>query len=265
MSSFGRYAFAALASILLASCTFDEPEAETVDDSEESSDDRIVCSDCSSDTDCGGSSDLCIQNTQTGEQFCGRSCSEQADCAESFECLSIDGTRQCVPSDASCDSDLGGGSGSGSSDCDTDCGANQVCLENSCVDVEDRSDAQTYCVEKINSLRAREDLPPLDRSSELEDCATRAAVSDSQTGEPHGHFTETRGCGGTARAENETPGWSLDQFGSVENIIEKSADQMFAEGSGGGHYENITGDYSAVGCGIYVTDDRDVWVVQNYH
>jgi len=40
---------------------------------------------------------------------------------------------------------------------------------------------------------------------------------------------------------------------------------MWGEGPGGGHYENMASrSYSEVGCGIYVTPSRDVWIVQDF-
>ena len=139
-----------------------------------------------------------------------------------------------------------------------------MCVEQECVDPGGWEAEQQLCVDYLNDLRASVDEPPLERSAELETCATKAAIEDSRTGEPHGHFIRTAGCGYTAYAENEVPGWSLSMHGSVEDVIRVSADAMFAEGPGGGHYDNITGGYTRVGCGIYVTEADDVWVVHNF-
>jgi hypothetical protein len=121
-----------------------------------------------------------------------------------------------------------------------------------------------FCVEYINELRASVDQPALTRSSALEDCAGTAAVEDAKSGAAHGHFQQTRGCGGTAFAENEVPGWPLSRYDSLRTLVQAGADMMFAEGPGGGHYENIVGDYTEVGCGIHITDSDAVWVVHNF-
>ena len=64
-------------------------------------------------------------------------------------------------------------------------------------------------------------------------------------------------------AENEIPRWPLDYAGSVTATIKKGIADMWAEGPGGGHYENMKGDYTELGCGIYV-DGSSVTVVQDY-
>lgn len=122
-----------------------------------------------------------------------------------------------------------------------------------------------FCVEFLNELRARQDRPPLTRAADLETCATSAAREDARSGQPHGHFRQTSGCDFTAIAENEVPGWPLSRYDGVKGIVEAGAESMYAEGPGGGHYENIVGDYTRAGCGIHVTADDEVWVVHNFH
>ncbi|HVJ21852.1 MAG TPA: hypothetical protein VM686_40890 [Polyangiaceae bacterium] len=39
---------------------------------------------------------------------------------------------------------------------------------------------------------------------------------------------------------------------------------MWDEGPGGGHYDNMAGDYSEVFCGFYTTPDGEVWALQNF-
>jgi len=36
------------------------------------------------------------------------------------------------------------------------------------------------------------------------------------------------------------------------------------EGPGGGHYENMRGNYSRVACGYYVTPNNAVWATQDF-
>ncbi|MFO8073990.1 MAG: CAP domain-containing protein [Polyangia bacterium] len=121
-----------------------------------------------------------------------------------------------------------------------------------------------YCADLINDYRLDHGLQPLERSAELERCASDGAFEDSQSGDPHGHFIETSGCQGAADAENEIPGWPLGSYESVESIIEAGTEMMMNEGPGGGHFENILGDHGSVGCGYHVTEDDAVWVVQDF-
>jgi hypothetical protein len=90
------------------------------------------------------------------------------------------------------------------------------------------------------------------------------AQEDSQSGSAHGHFSRTGGCNGTAWAENEIPGWPLEWYGTVTQVIDGGLEMMMDEGPGGGHYENMLGDYTDVGCGISVTQGGDVWSVQDF-
>jgi hypothetical protein len=41
---------------------------------------------------------------------------------------------------------------------------------------------------------------------------------------------------------------------------------MWAEGPGGGHYDNMASSrYTRLGCGIYVSPGEAVWVVQDFN
>lgn len=118
------------------------------------------------------------------------------------------------------------------------------------------------CVAEVNRYRRKLGRKPLTRSPDLEACAAEGARADHASGQPHGHFMGTQGCG-IAFAENEIPRWPLDYAGSVTNTIKKGIADMWAEGPGGGHYENMKGDYTELGCGIFV-DGSAVTVVQDY-
>jgi len=118
------------------------------------------------------------------------------------------------------------------------------------------------CVAEVNRYRRKLGLPALRRAADLEACAAEGARADHASGQPHGHFVGTQGCG-IAFAENEIPKWPLDYAGSVPNTIKKGVADMWAEGPGGGHYENMKGNYTELGCGIY-TDGSAVTVVQDY-
>jgi hypothetical protein len=217
-----------------------------------------LCDPCDSDDDCGGSGNYCLRNTETGEVFCGQDCSRTGSCPSGFSCVDIStgGTTisQCVPDSGTCGT---------AAECDPPCGSGEVCRDGRCVAAGDWDAEQQHCVEEINRYRATLGLGPLRRNAALEDCATEGAEEDSRTGEPHGHFIRTGGCG-IAYAENEIPGWSLSMYGSVERIIDEGLAMMWAEGPGGGHYEAMRGPYGNVGCGIYLAGDA-VWCVQDFN
>ncbi|MGM0556096.1 MAG: CAP domain-containing protein [Myxococcota bacterium] len=216
-----------------------------------------LCQPCETHESCGTEDDYCLQNQGTGEAFCGVAC-EEGDCPDGYVCTEVGttGIDQCAPLESTC---------AGLRDpCDGACSSDQVCVQEECVDAGDWGEEQTFCVDYVNQLRASVDEPALERSGDLENCATAAAIEDARTGEPHGRFLRTNGCGYQAFAETEVPGWSLARYETVERVISQSADVMFSEGPGGGHYEIITGDYTKMGCGIHVTEDDAVWVVHNF-
>ena len=114
------------------------------------------------------------------------------------------------------------------------------------------------CVEHINALRATKQLPPLARWDGNEDCADAQAASDSVTGRAHGAFAACPNL-----AQNECPGWS--SLTGSNGIVPGCLDMMWAEGPGGGHYDNMTrSGYTMVACGFHVTPDGTVWSVQDF-
>src|SRR5690606_31253499 len=119
-----------------------------------------------------------------------------------------------------------------------------------------------FCVEETNRYRAMLELAPLERSAALEAYAAEGARIDHESGQPHKHFSDTGG-GGIAFAENEIPNWNVSQLGSVEEVIRAGLAQMWAEGPGGGHHDNMAGDYGTLGCGIHLAGGG-VTVVQDF-
>jgi len=116
------------------------------------------------------------------------------------------------------------------------------------------------CVDRINELRATEDLPPLDRWKAAESCADDEAQDDFEAGIAHYSF-------GTCEeyAQNECPGW-----GSLDDIVDGCLQMMWDEGPGEpysehGHYINMSNpSYTQVACGFHVTADGAVWSVQDF-
>lgn len=111
------------------------------------------------------------------------------------------------------------------------------------------------CVATINAYRAKVGQPALARWSDQEACASNEARSDSSSSKAHGAFGSCQ-----EMAQNECPGWP----GPAGEMIKGCLKAMWAEGPGGGHYENMRGKYTKVACGFHALPNGDVWAVQNF-
>jgi len=216
-----------------------------------------LCAPCQDQAQCGGADDYCLLNNATGESFCGSDCN--SGCPSGFQCVLLDPwaqISQCVPTGQTCIEPVV---------CAPACAAGLICVNGQCV-VGGQWEAELqYCVDLVNDYRAQHGRSTLARSAALEDCAGAGAQEDSVSGTPHGHFSSTSGCYGAARAENEIPGWSMGWAGSVMNTITQGTASMMDEGPGGGHYENILNSgHTFVGCGVFVTANNEVWIVQDF-
>jgi hypothetical protein len=122
-------------------------------------------------------------------------------------------------------------------------------------------DARKRCVDRTNQLRASIGLGPIPRLASAEACVDGQAKSDSVTGEAHGAFDacldQVEGWRGVA--QNECP-----SYPSVEAALGGCLDAMWAEGPGGGHYDNMTGDSTHTACGLYTTPQGKVWMIQDF-
>ncbi len=129
------------------------------------------------------------------------------------------------------------------------------------------STARPFCVQETNRYRAMHGKPALAASPPLESYADTGAMIDWNA-TPHQHFTTTSG-GGIAFAENECPRWNLEQQGGGDmvTLVAACIAAFEAEGPGSGdahgHYNNMMGDYAALGCGIYQAGSS-VTIVQDY-
>ncbi len=106
----------------------------------------------------------------------------------------------------------------------------------------------SFCADEMNRYRASAGLKPLGRATDLESFAAQAAEYDGKLGVPHQYFRMTNG-GGVARAENQLLLW---RGWAVDDVIREGMKRMWSEGPGGSHYETIKGNYSQVGCGIFI-------------
>jgi uncharacterized protein YkwD len=118
----------------------------------------------------------------------------------------------------------------------------------------------TFCVTEINRYRATLGRAALTRSSALEAYAAVGAREDGLAHVGHQHFRSTNG-GGIASAENVLPWWT--SYNSVHGVIQQGLALMWAEGPGGGHYENMRGPFTQLGCGVFV-NGNEITVVQDF-
>jgi hypothetical protein len=122
-------------------------------------------------------------------------------------------------------------------------------------------DARIRCVDRTNALRATKGLAPIPRLASAESCVDGQAKSDSESGKPHGAFDacldQVEKWKGVA--QNECPGYR-----SVESALGGCLDAMWAEGPGGGHYDNMVGNSTHTACGFYTTPEGKVWMVQDF-
>jgi uncharacterized protein YkwD len=149
--------------------------------------------------------------------------------------------------------------------CNPACSGGQVCQNGVCVTPAPYEAELQRCVDVTNQYRATNGKSPLARSAALEGYAAEGAQYDAARNSPHGHFMATNG-GGIAWAENEIPGWDTSWGnGTVIGVVDEGLEAMWDEGPGGGHHDNMnSSDFTELGCGIHVTGNGEVWVVQDF-
>jgi hypothetical protein len=139
------------------------------------------------------------------------------------------------------------------------------------IDAAANLSAKQFCVSETNRYRAMNQKPALAENTALETYADTGANVDYTSSSPHSHFTSTSG-GGIASAENECPGhsgWHLSSGGDMNMLVGQCVAAFYAEGPGSdysthGHYINMMGPYTKLGCGIYEAANGDVTIVQDY-
>jgi hypothetical protein len=112
------------------------------------------------------------------------------------------------------------------------------------------------CVDEINRYRATLGLRPLERDADREACADTQIADDSRSGHWHGKYGA---CGESV--QNECMASPGEQAGFLQNCLK----DMWNEGPGGGHYENMkNASATKVWCGFYTTPSGDRWSVQDF-
>ena len=116
--------------------------------------------------------------------------------------------------------------------------------------------AASLCVSTINGYRTAAGLPAYGAWDENDTCTSGQAASDSMTKAAHGAFGQCN-----ENAQDECPGWPAPAEGMIADCLK----QMYAEGPGGGHYDNMMStDYTMVSCGFATASDGSIWAVQNF-
>ena len=119
-----------------------------------------------------------------------------------------------------------------------------------------------FCVDETNRYRALRNKAALARSTALEAYAADGARVDALAGAAHRHFDTTSG-GGVATAENEALRLNAAQFASTRDAITAALYLFYGEGPGGGDYDNMLGDYTQIGCGVY-RSSTEITIVQDF-
>ena len=119
------------------------------------------------------------------------------------------------------------------------------------------------CIQVTNSYRAGVGKVALTRAPALDQYAAAAARTDGTVKIAHHHARTTNLGNGTSKAENAILWWSLRYYGTVESVVRRGLEDMWRQGAGGTHYQNIVGGFTETGCGIFVDGD-EVTVVQAF-
>jgi len=124
--------------------------------------------------------------------------------------------------------------------------------------------AHQFCVQETNRYRTMNSRAAVQESAQLESYADTGAMVDFNA-QPHDHFKQSPIGGGIAFAENECPHWDLQQQGGgdMKQLVAACIAAFYSEGPGGGHYENMLGNYGTLGCGIFQSGSS-VTLVQDY-
>ncbi len=124
--------------------------------------------------------------------------------------------------------------------------------------VSNTGDLRVDCLNAINQYRASVGRPALTLKNDesTNSCIDKQSADDGAAGAAHRNFGK---CGESA--QDECPGWSGDPSTAQTGCLK----MMWAEGPGGGHYENMAnGAYKQVSCG-YAQVGGKLWMIQNFY
>ncbi|MBX3233282.1 MAG: CAP domain-containing protein [Labilithrix sp.] len=122
-----------------------------------------------------------------------------------------------------------------------------------------------YNVERVNAYRARKGLPPLLYDRKISELALRGSQQLASDHRPHAHFAaHAKGAPGFgSRAaenqgdENGVPVLDPNPTKNGQRQIDAMLELMFAEGPGGGHYDNMMSkELRRIGVGLFNSAGR---------
>ena len=117
--------------------------------------------------------------------------------------------------------------------------------------------ARERCVQLTNMYRARVGVGPVARDPSSEACADNQSAADARTSVAHKYFGSCR-----EFAQNTCPNYPGE---NVDQVMTRCFQQMFDEGPGGGHYDNMTRKkYTQVFCGFAQLGGGRFWVNQDF-
>ena len=126
------------------------------------------------------------------------------------------------------------------------------------------AEEKKLCLDLANRFRQKEGKSALSWSTELENFADKAAASDQRGGRGAHQYVGAAWARGdmTSNAENALPNYPAN---NIKQSITDGSKQMFEDEkpTNGGHYRNVIGNFTKMGCGISVSGDK-VWVTQEF-
>lgn len=121
------------------------------------------------------------------------------------------------------------------------------------------NDVVSYCISEINRYRATLGAAALPAWSEAETCTENQCRNDAARKQAHASFGNC-----TELGQNECPGWG-GWHGDPKVVIHDCLEMMWAEGPGGGHYENMRkASWRKVSCALYTAPNGEVTAIQNF-
>lgn len=114
-----------------------------------------------------------------------------------------------------------------------------------------------FCTSETNRYRAQVGQGPLTQAPDLDAYALRAAQADHASGIAHEYIRANPPAGNWA--ENSAVRWPHNR--DLRNMIGAALAQMWAEGPGGGHHENIRNPaWRRIGCAVHVDGNAATFV-----
>ena len=117
-------------------------------------------------------------------------------------------------------------------------------------------DLRKACMDAINQYRSSIGRSALTLKADAGACLDKQSADDGAVGGAHRNFGK---CGESA--QDECPGWGGDPGSAQAGCLK----MMWAEGPGGGHYENMANPaYRQVACGYALVGGK-WWMIQNFY